>query len=124
MIWKQNSSAFSETNRNNNLLENSLTFLGCALISLMLPLLYRAVVGPTVIDRMIGVNIIGTKTTILLLLIGLIFKRVDMFIDLALTYALLNFLASLGAARLLERLSVDAQSSNPELAHEMAVKKS
>ena len=106
------------------MLENSLILIGCVLIGLMLPLLYRAVVGPTVIDRMIGVNVIGTKTTVLLLLIGLLFQRIDMFIDLAITYALLNFLASLGAARLLERLSVDAQSCNPELAHEMAIKKS
>jgi multicomponent Na+:H+ antiporter subunit F len=89
------------------IIENLLTIFGCLLIALMLPLLYRAVVGPTTIDRMIGVNIIGTKTTILLLLIGLLFGRIDMFIDLALTYALLNFLASLAAARLLERLGHD-----------------
>ncbi len=85
-------------------MDDILTAIGCALILLMLPLLYRSVVGPTTIDRMIGVNIIGTKTTILLLLIGLLFHRLDMFIDLALSYALLNFLASLAAARLLERL--------------------
>lgn len=84
--------------------ETLLVLCGCTLVVFMLPLLYRAVVGPTTIDRMIGVNIIGTKTTILLLIIGLIYQRLDMFIDLALTYALLNFLASLGAARLLERL--------------------
>ncbi len=86
------------------MVENCLNVFGCLLIFFMLPLLYRAVVGPTTIDRMIGVNIIGTKTTILLLIIGLLFHRIDMFIDLALTYALLNFLASLAAARLLERL--------------------
>jgi multicomponent Na+:H+ antiporter subunit F len=85
-------------------LETTLVIFGCALIVLMLPLLYRAVVGPTTIDRMIGVNIIGTKTTIVLLILGLIYKQLDMFIDLALTYALLNFIASLAAARLLERM--------------------
>ena len=69
----------------------------------MLPLLYRAVVGPSIIDRLIGVNLIGTKSTLLLLLIGLFFNRLDMFIDLALTYALLNFLGSVAAARLLEQ---------------------
>ena len=101
--------------------DNALIVIGCLLIALMLPLLYRAVVGPTTIDRMIGVNIIGTKTTILLLIIGLIFHRIDMFIDLALTYALLNFLASLAAARLVERLGHRAQleemeESNDEVA--------
>ena len=93
------------------MLEQALGLIGCLLIGLMLPLLYRAVVGPTTIDRMIGVNIIGTKTTILLLIIGLLFHRIDMFIDLALTYALLNFLASLAAARLLERLDTSNGNS-------------
>lgn len=92
------------------MLENALSIIGCSMLILMLPLLYRAVVGPTTIDRMIGVNMIGTKTTILLLLIGLLYERIDMFIDLALTYALLNFLASLAAARLLERLGYEDES--------------
>lgn len=95
--------------------EQALTVIGCLLIFLMLPLLYRAVVGPTTIDRMIGVNIIGTKTTILLLLIGLLFKRIDMFIDLALTYALLNFLASLAASRLLERIGEGTPATDLEV---------
>ena len=37
--------------------------------------LYRAVFGPTVLDRLIGVNAIGSKTTTLLILIGLIYER-------------------------------------------------
>ena len=45
--------------------------------------LYRAVFGPTVLDRLIGVNAIGSKTTALLILIGLIYDRVDMFVDIA-----------------------------------------
>ena len=52
--------------------------------------LYRAVFGPTVPDRMLGVNAIGSKTTVLLVLIGLIYHRVDMFVDIALAYAMLN----------------------------------
>ncbi len=93
---------------------HALVIYGCVLIAFMLPLLYRAVVGPTTIDRMIGVNIIGTKTTILLLVVGLIFERLDMFIDLALTYALLNFLASLAAARLLERMGIADDGTSGE----------
>ena len=61
--------------------------------------LYRALFGPTVPDRMIGVNAIGSKTTVLLLLIGLIYQRVDMFVDIALAYATLNFIAVLAASR-------------------------
>jgi multicomponent Na+:H+ antiporter subunit F len=61
--------------------------------------LYRAVYGPTVLDRIISVGVIGTKTTILLLLIGFIYERVDMFVDIAMAYALLNFVAVLAAAK-------------------------
>lgn len=65
--------------------------------------LYRAVVGPTVLDRMIGVNAIGSKTTALLVLIGLIYGRVEMFVDIALAYACLNFIAVLAASRYFQK---------------------
>ncbi len=61
--------------------------------------LYRALFGPSVLDRLIGVNAIGSKTTVLLVLVGLLFHRVDMFVDIALAYALLNFVAVLAASR-------------------------
>ncbi len=61
--------------------------------------LYRAAIGPTVLDRFMGVNAIGTKTTVLLIMIGFIYQRVEMFIDIALAYALLNFIAVLAASR-------------------------
>ena len=77
--------------------------IGVCLLLLMLPMLYRVVIGPRTIDRLIGANIIGTKTTILLLIVGALYDAIDMFVDLAITYALLNFLASLAAAHLLER---------------------
>ncbi len=57
--------------------------------------LYRAIVGPTVFDRILGVGIVGTKTVMFILLIGLIFDRLDMFIDISLAYAVLNFIGSL-----------------------------
>ena len=66
-------------------------------------MLYRIVVGPTTIDRIIALNIIGAKTTILLILIGLVYEHVEMLVDLALTYALLNFIGSLAAARFVQR---------------------
>ncbi|MBC2737113.1 MAG: pH regulation protein F [Desulfobacteraceae bacterium] len=65
--------------------------------------LYRAVFGPTVLDRLIGVNAIGSKTTALLILIGLIYDRVDMFVDIALAYATLNFIAVLAASRYFQK---------------------
>ena len=77
---------------------------GAIYLSLIMVLsLYRAVFGPTVLDRMIGGNAIGSKTTALLVLIGLIYQRVEMFIDIALAYACLNFIAVLAASRYFQK---------------------
>jgi len=80
-------------------MKNVFIYSGIFLSLLMLLSLYRAVIGPTVLDRLLGVNAIGSKTTTLLILIGLIYKRVDMFVDIALAYAMLNFIAVLAASR-------------------------
>ena len=69
----------------------------------MLMSLYRAAFGPTVLDRLVRVNAIGGKTVALLILIGLIHGRVDMFVDIALAYALLNFIAVLAASRYFQK---------------------
>ncbi len=74
-------------------------FTGLFLCLMMCFSLYRTVVGPTVLDRLVGTNAIGSKTVVLLLLIGCIFERVEMFVDIALAYALLNFIAVLAASR-------------------------
>ena len=78
-------------------------FSSLYLALLMLLCLYRGVFGPTVVDRMIGVNAIGSKTTVLLILIGLLYHRVDMFVDIALAYAMLNFVAVLAASRYFQK---------------------
>lgn len=84
-------------------MSNVFIYTGLYLCLLMLASLYRAVFGPTVLDRLVGVNAIGSKTVILLLLIGLIYGRVDMFVDIALAYALLNFMAVLAASRYFQK---------------------
>lgn len=56
---------------------------------------YRVVKGPTVFDRLLGAGAIGTKTLVLILLLGFLFKRLEMFIDIALAYAVLNFISTL-----------------------------
>ena len=80
-------------------------FLYCSLFLsfLMLLSLYRGIFGPTVLDRLIGANAIGSKTVVLLILIGLIYESVDMFVDIALAYAMLNFIAVLAASRYFEK---------------------
>jgi len=80
-------------------MDDFLIIIGVGLLVLMFLTLYRGVVGPTAIDRLMALNVIGTKTTILLVIIGTIFHKVDMFVDIALAYALLNFIATLAAAR-------------------------
>jgi multicomponent Na+:H+ antiporter subunit F len=84
-------------------MERFFILIGVGLLALMFIPLFRAVHGPTVIDRLVGVNMIGTKTTILIVIIGTLYQRLEMFVDIALTYALLNFIASLAAARLFQR---------------------
>lgn len=88
-------------------------FLGAGifLVLLMLLTLVRAAGGPTVLDRILGGNVIGTKTTVLLLLIGLLYDNIGMFVDIALAYALLNFIATLGATKyFLRRKSVHLEN--------------
>ncbi|MBU0673834.1 MAG: pH regulation protein F [Proteobacteria bacterium] len=75
------------------------TWLGVVLCLLMLMALYRTVIGPTIIDRIMGANVIGTKTVVLLIIIGTIFGRVEMFVDIALAYAMLNFIVTIAASR-------------------------
>jgi len=85
------------------MMQNVFLYSGIFLGLIMLLSLYRAVAGPTVLDRLIGVNAIGSKTTALLVIIGLIYQRVDMFVDIALAYAMLNFIAVLAASRYFQK---------------------
>lgn len=78
-------------------------YTGLFLSCLMVISLYRALFGPTVLDRMIGANAIGSKTVVLLIVIGFIYGRVDMFADIALAYAMLNFIAVLAASRYFQK---------------------
>jgi len=80
-------------------MDNFFIIGGVVLLVLMLLTLYRAIIGPTAIDRLMAVNVIGTKTTVLLIIIGTLFHWVDMFVDIALAYALLNFIVTIATAR-------------------------
>lgn len=84
-------------------MESFFILIGVGLLLLMFLPLYRVVRGPTVISRILGVNVIGTKTMILIVIIGTISNQVEMFVDIAITYALLNFIASIAAARFFQR---------------------
>ena len=88
----------------------STVFLGAAIVTLVAVMLslYRAIRGPHIIDRIVGVNIIGTKTIAVILLTGHLFDRVEYFIDIALLYALINFVGALALSRYFERKGVHA----------------
>lgn len=64
--------------------------------------LYRALRGPGIINRIIAVNVIGTKTIALILLIGTVFERVEFFVDIAFVYALINFISTLAFSKYLD----------------------
>ena len=80
-------------------MENFFLTISLALGFLTLLTLYRAIAGPTVVDRIIGAGVIGTKTTAILILIGFIYRRADMFVDIAIAYSLLGFIATLAASK-------------------------
>ena len=66
---------------------------------LMVPLIGRAIVGPTIFDRVVALNGMGTMIPVLLVLIGLLYNREDMFVDMALALFLLNLFTTLLIAR-------------------------
>lgn len=61
--------------------------------------LVRVLKGPTVFDRLLATNAIATKTIVLICLIGFLYGRIDMFIDITLAYAILGFVGSLVIAK-------------------------
>ena len=81
------------------------TFLFVVLVLLAILIgvyLYRVLQGPTIFDRVLGLNGISTKAIILLIVIGVYYERVDMFVDISTGYALLNLVGALAVAKYLE----------------------
>tara|TARA_R110001599_G_scaffold325504_1_gene537704 strand:- start:75896 stop:76171 length:276 start_codon:yes stop_codon:yes gene_type:complete len=65
-----------------------------AILVTMVLALARALLGPSVYDRVLAVNVFGTKTVLLLSVIAFLYGRPD-FLDLALAYALINMVGIL-----------------------------
>ena len=72
-----------------------------AILVTMILALVRALLGPTVYDRVLAVNMFGTKTALLLSVIAFLFGRSD-FLDLALAYALINLVGILAVLEFFE----------------------
>ena len=73
-----------------------------ALIAVMVLALARAFAGPTVYDRILAVNHVGTQTVLLIAVMGFISGRPD-FLDISLLYALINFVATIAVLRYVKR---------------------
>jgi len=80
-----------------------------ALIVTMALALLRAVLGPSVYDRVLAVNMFGTKTVLLLAVITFLLGRPD-FLDLALAYALINFIGVLAVLEFFRSRAKQTQS--------------
>jgi multicomponent Na+:H+ antiporter subunit F len=63
---------------------------------------YRAITGPGTFNRVVAANVIGTKAIVLLIIVGFIIERPE-FIDIALMYAIINFIGTIIMAKYLER---------------------
>jgi len=69
-----------------------------ALCVAMLLALVRALLGPTLFDRVLAVNSFGTKTVLMIAILGFLTNRPD-FTDIALLYALINFIGTLAVLK-------------------------
>jgi multicomponent Na+:H+ antiporter subunit F len=78
-----------------------LVIASIAMLFVMLLALIRAQRGPTIYDRILAVNVFGTKTVLLITITGFLFGRPD-FLDVALVYALINFISVIGVLRYFE----------------------
>ena len=75
-------------------------FIGAtaALLIAMLLVLFRAFAGPSLFDRVLAVNSFGTKTVLLIGVLGFLTERPD-FLDIALLYALVNFIGTIAVLK-------------------------
>ncbi len=77
------------------------TVTALAILAGMTLVLIRAMKGPTVFDRVLALNMFGTKTVLLICVIGFLTHRTD-FLDLALLYSLMNFIGMVALLRFTE----------------------
>ena len=76
-------------------------------------LLIRAFVGPTIYDRILAVNNFGTKTVLVIALYGFVTGRPD-FLDIAIVYALCNFIAIIAILKYFEYGDINHAGKQPE----------
>ncbi len=72
-----------------------------AIVVTMVLVLVRALLGPTVYDRILAANSFGTKTVLIIAVYGFLTGRPD-FLDIALVYALINFISVVAVLKFFE----------------------
>lgn len=70
--------------------------------------LLRVIIGPSLGDRIIGINVIGTKTIVLIAIISAVLHE-SFFIDVVLVYAMISFIGSYVIAREIEGTSKEVE---------------
>ncbi len=90
-----------------------LTVTAAAILVAMLLALIRAFLGPTLYDRILAVNTFGTKTVILIAVLGYLMGRPE-FLDIALVYALINFISVIGILRFFEYTQAHSLFEEPK----------
>ncbi len=73
--------------------------------------LARAIMGPTVFDRIAAINMFGTKTVLLIAVFAFLSGRLDL-LDIALVYALINFIGVVAVLRLFSHRDFHSASEN------------
>jgi len=92
-----------------------LTAATIAILVVMVLAITRGIIGPTLYDRILAVNMFGTKTVLLLSLLGFVMGR-PQFLDIAIVYALINFISVIGVLRYSNSLMYEqpTQKKEPE----------
>ncbi len=88
-----------------------LSAIGIVVLALALTLI-RLLNGPTVFDRVIAANIVGTIALILIVLVGFLTSRPE-FLDIAITYGLLNVISTIAILKFFKQSNFSSVNDGP-----------
>jgi multicomponent Na+:H+ antiporter subunit F len=86
-----------------------------AIFVAMILAIIRGVLGPTLYDRILAVNLFGTKTVLLISLLGFLMGRPE-FLDIAIVYALINFVSVVGVLHFSDAIKMKQGAHDTESA--------
>jgi multicomponent Na+:H+ antiporter subunit F len=84
------------------MIETAFTIVAIVMAILLFPALFRAVAGPTTADRLVAVNVISTKVIVMIAFLAVMSDQ-KMFMDIAVVYAMIGFIATIAITRYIER---------------------